>query len=186
MMTCKHLFTPALLGCLLAWQPVQAQDTDNHWYVGGKLGAASTDERWIDDDDTSYGLYAGYRFHRIFAIEAEYTDFGNLRVDLGDLEIRSSRLEPRTWGLRLVGHVPMTPRFDLLASIGYHSFDLDPRDDQGFRDVVGSRSSTDLFYGLGGQYNFSNRWSLRAQVQRYEFRRAGDSDEVSLGLHARF
>lgn len=183
-MTLKPLLAPALICGLMACQTINAQD--NHWYVGGKIGAASTDDRWIDDSDTSYGLYFGYRFHPTFAVEGEYTNFGNLRVNLSDLEIRTTQLEPRTWGVRLVGFWPISDRFDLLGGIGFHSFDLDPRDSQGFRDVVGSRRSTDLFYGVGAQFNFDNRLSLRAQVQRYEFRNAGDSDEVSLGLHVRF
>jgi OmpA-OmpF porin, OOP family len=166
--------------------PVSAFAVDPGFYVGGKFGGASTDQEFIDDDDTSFGAYLGYRFSPNFALEGEYTDFGDLEVDLRDLEINNARSEPRTWGLKAVGFVPLGRNFELLGSIGYHSFDLDPSDDAGFRQVVGSSSSTDLFYGIGGQFNFDNRLSLRGQFQRYEFKRAGRSDEISLGLHYRF
>lgn len=166
--------------------PVAAFATDPGFYAGGKIGAASTDEEFIDDDDSSFGVYAGYRFNPYFALEGEYTDFGDLEVDLTDLDIGSSRAEPRSWGLKAVGFVPMGRNFELLGSIGYQSFDLDPRDGAGFRQLVGTDSSTDLFYGLGGQFNLDNGVSLRAQYQRYEFKQAGRSDELSLGVHYRF
>ncbi len=179
----KLLFTAALVAATPAMD-VHAQDSS--WYLGAKVGAASTDDRWIDDSDSSYGVLVGYRFNQALALEAEYTDFGDLRVDLDDLDIRSTRLEPRSWGLKVLGTLPITARIDLLGSVGYHSFDMDPRDEDGFRDVIGSRRSTDLFYGVGAQFNFESRLSLRAQVQRYEFRRSGDSDEASLSLMYNF
>ncbi len=166
--------------------PMPAPATEPGFYLGGKLGAASTDEEWIDDDDSSFGAYFGYRFTPYFGLEAEYTDFGNLEVDLGDLDISNPRVEPRAWGLRAMGFMPVSERVELLAGAGMHSFDLDPSDDEGFRDLVGSRSSTDLMYGVGAQFTFENGLGLRAQYQRYEFKRAGRSDEVSLGLHYNF
>jgi OmpA-OmpF porin, OOP family len=183
-MTTKNTFRALTLGALIL--PFSAFAVDPGFYVGGKFGAASVDEEFVDDDDTSFGVYLGYRFHPNFALEAEYTDFGNLDVDLRSLDINNARAEPRTWGLKAVGFVPLGTNFELLGSIGWHSFDLDPSDNVGFRNVVGESSSTDLFYGIGGQFNFDRGWSLRAQYQRYEFKRAGDSDEISLGVHYRF
>lgn len=183
-MAFRKTLAACAISALLA--PAMASATEPGFYVGGKVGAASTDERWIDDDDTSFGVYLGYRFTPHFAIEGEYTDFGNLQVNLSELEINNPRLEPRTWGIRALGFLPISDSFELLGGVGMHSFDLDPRDEQGFRDVVGSKSSTDLFYGVGGQFNFQGGLSLRAQYQRYELKQAGSSDEVSLGLHYRF
>lgn len=179
----KTLLAAAVTALIL---PASAFASDPGFYLGGKIGAASTDDRWIDDDDTSFGVYGGYRFNPYFALEGEYTDFGNLEVDLSELEINNARAEPRTWGLRAVGFVPITPNLELLGSIGLHSFDLDPSDQEGFREVVGSKTSTDLTYGIGAQYNFAGRVGLRTQYTRYEFKDAGSSDEISLGLHFRF
>jgi OmpA-OmpF porin, OOP family len=184
MYTTKKTMIALALGALVL--PMSAYAANPGFYVGGKIGAASTSQTFIDDDDTSFGIYGGYRFSPNFALEAEYTDFGNLEVDLSDLAINNARAEPRTWGVKAVGFVPIGTNFELLGSVGYHSFDLDPSDNQGFRDIVGSSSSTDLFYGIGGQFNFDGGLSLRAQYQRYEFKSAGRSDEISLGLHYRF
>lgn len=179
----KTLLAAAVTALIL---PASAFATQPGFYIGGKVGAASTDDQWIDDSDTSFGVYGGYRFSPYFALEGEYTDFGDLEVDLSELEINNARTEPRTWGVRAVGFVPITQNLELLGSVGLHSFDLDPSDDDGFRDVVGSKSSTDLTYGIGAQYNFASNFTLRTQFQRYEFKDAGSSDEISLGLHYRF
>lgn len=183
-MNIKNTLLAAAVTALIL--PASAFASDPGFYLGGKIGAASTDDRWIDDSDTSFGVYGGYRFNPYFALEGEYTDFGNLEVDLSDLEINNARAEPRTWGVRAVGFVPITPNLELLGSIGLHSFDLDPSDEEGFREIVGTKSSTDLTYGIGAQYNFAGRMSLRTQYTRYEFKDAGSSDEISLGLHFRF
>jgi OOP family OmpA-OmpF porin len=176
----------ALAALLAAGAPLSAIAAEPGFYVGGKFGAASVDDDFIDDDDTSYGAYFGYTVNRYFAVEAEYTNFGNLEVDIGELEIDNPDIEPRTFGVKAIGMYPIGDNFSLLGSIGYHSFDIDPQDGENIRDAIGDSSSSDIFYGVGGQFDFSNRLSLRAQYQRYEFRDYGNSDEISLGLHYTF
>lgn len=179
----KTLLAAAATALLL---PAASFAAEPGFYFGGKIGASSSGQNAFDDADTSYGLYGGYRFNQFFALEGEFTDFGNIEVDLSDLDFNNTRTQPRSWGMRAVGFMPINPNFDLMANIGHHSFDLNPRDDQGFRQVIGRSSSSDWTYGLGAQFNFANSLSLRTNYQRYEFREAGRSDEISLGLHYRF
>ena len=172
----------ALLALLL---PAAVQAAEPGFYVGGKVGAASVEGDFIDDDDTSYGAYAGYQFTPNFALEGVYTNFGNVDIDVDDLEVDSPGGEPDSIGLRGIGMVPVGERFDLLGAIGWHSFDLNPDSGEGLRDALGDSSSTDLFYGIGAQYNFRNSLALRVMYDRYEFR-DWDADEISLGLHWTF
>ncbi len=184
-MTKRNLSAAAAACVLLLPVSAFAAGTDPGFYFGGKGGASSTDSV-IDDSDNSLGIYGGYRINPYFAVEAEYTDFGKFDIRFRELEFDNPRLGPRTWGARAIGFMPINESFELLGSVGYHSFDLNPRDDTGFRDVIGSGSSTDLFYGVGAQFNFSGRVSLRTQYQRYEFKDAGKINELSLGVHYRF
>lgn len=181
----RNLIIAAAASALLLPASAFAIGTDPGFYLGGKVGASSTDSV-IDDSDTSLGIYGGYRINPYFAVEAEYTDFGKFDVRFRQLEFDNPRLGPRTWGARAIGFVPINENIELLGSIGAHSFDTNPRDDEGFREVVGSNSSTDLFYGLGAQFNFNGGMSLRTQYQRYEFKDAGKINELSLGVHYRF
>src|SRR5690606_16490121 len=68
----RRALLPALCAGLLAAAP--AWSAEPGFYVGGKLGAASVDGDFIDDDDTSWGAYAGYQFNDWLALEAVYTD----------------------------------------------------------------------------------------------------------------
>ena len=174
---------PLLAAGLFCTAPAFAAEPG--FYVGGKIGAASVDGDFIDDDDTSWGAYAGYHFNEWFALEAVYTDFGDVEIDLDDFELETSDLEPDSIGLRAIGAFPMTERFDLLAGIGWHSYDLNPAGGDGLFDQIGDADSTDLFYGVGAQYNFANRVSIRAMYDRFEFD-GPDADEVSLAVQYTF
>lgn len=178
----KALLPASLLALLL---PVSAFAAEPGFYVGGKFGAASVDEDFIDDDDTSYGVYAGYTFNRYFALEGEYTNFGDLEVDIDDLEVDNPGVEPTSIGLKAVGMLPVSDNFTLLGSVGYHSYDLDPNGGDNLGDAIGDDSSTDLFYGVGAQFNFANNVSVRAMYDRFEFD-GPDADEISLGVQYTF
>jgi OmpA-OmpF porin, OOP family len=57
----------------------KAQATEGA-FVNGSLGSASLDSRFIDDNDTSYGVNAGYRWavspETLIGFEAGYVDLG--------------------------------------------------------------------------------------------------------------
>ena len=180
--TLRRALLPALLAGLFA---APAWSAEPGFYVGGKLGAASVDGDFIDDDDTSWGAYAGYQFNEWLALEGVYTDFGDVEVDLTDLEVDASNLEPDSIGLRAMGAFPVSERFDILAGVGWHSFDLNPADNDELLEQIGDDSSTDLFYGVGAQFNFANNVSVRAMYDRFEFD-GPDADEISLGVQYTF
>ncbi|MFC4727432.1 porin family protein [Coralloluteibacterium thermophilus] len=163
--------------------PVAANAADRGFYLGGKVGAASYEDRWIDENDTSFGVYGGFRFNPYFAVEGMYTDFGNIRGSLTPPELGRGSVEPRSFGVSAVGFLPIGNQFSLFANAGLHSWEADP--DERLREVIGKRSSTDPFYGVGAQFDFNSNWSMRAHYQRFEFGDA-DNDEISLGLHYTF
>ena len=179
----RRAILPALLGGLFCATPALAAEPG--FYIGGKLGAASVDGDFIDDDDTSWGAYAGFQFNDWLAIEGVYTDFGDVEVDLDDFEVETSDLEPDSIGLRAMGAFPVSERFDILAGIGWHTFDLNPAAGEELHDLLGDDSSTDLFYGIGAQFNFANNLSIRAMYDRFEFD-GPDADEISLGVQYTF
>ena len=174
---------PALLAA--AFLPAAAFAAEPGFYAGGKLGAASVDGDFIDDDDTSYGAYAGWQFNPYFAVEGVYTNFGDVEIDLDDLDIDNPGLEPTSIGVRALGTFPVGERFDILAGIGWHSFDLNPNGGDDLVDAIGDDSNTDMFYGVGAQFNFGNNFAVRVMYDRFEFE-GSDADEISLGAHFTF
>ncbi|MDH5897574.1 porin family protein [Vibrio splendidus] len=61
---------------------------DSGFYLGGAIGTSGVDDGGMFDslnvpvsfeaEDNTYRLIAGYKFNRIVAIEAQYTDFGDV------------------------------------------------------------------------------------------------------------
>ena len=63
---CRQLVL--LSGLSLSALPALSQAQDN-WYVGGSINQAFVDEAGINDDDTGFKVFGGYRFSDYFAID---------------------------------------------------------------------------------------------------------------------
>src|SRR5690606_28019898 len=115
----SKLLTTTLAAALLAGATV-AQAQDPGFYAGVGAGQALVDERAYDDEDTAFSVFGGYQFHRNFALEAGYTDFGSLEPDAAgtDLDLSSA-------SLTAVGIVPFTARFSGYARAGFQRWELD-------------------------------------------------------------
>ena len=151
-----------------------AQDTG--WYAGVGAGQARVDERGYDDEDTAFSVFGGYQFHRNFALEAGYTDHGELKPDVAgpDLEVSSV-------SLAAVGILPFTDRFSGYAKAGVQRWDLD-RALPGLTGT-GKDDGTDPLYGLGLQYRFNDTVALRGEYIRSEIE---DLDVDTAQVQVRF
>ena len=109
----------------------------------------------------------GSRFNRFFALEGE----AGLGVDDdGPVELN------HTAGVFALGILPLSQRFDLHGRIGYQNTEFDA--------PGGDADSDGLAYGIGGAFNLSERFAVRADVTRLEG--DVDADTVSLGAVVRF
>ena len=171
----SKLLTTTLAAVLLAGASV-AQAQDSGFYAGVGAGQALVDERAYDDEDTAFSVFGGYQFHRNFALEAGYTDFGQLSPGAAgaDLELASAYFTA-------VGILPFTENFSGYVKGGMQRWELDTPipgltgtgDDDG-RDPV---------YGVGLQYRFNDLVSLRGEYTRTEVE---DLDVDAAQVQARF
>ncbi|MDH5833318.1 outer membrane beta-barrel protein [Luteimonas kalidii] len=156
----SKLLTTTLAVVLLAGASV-AQAQDSGFYAGVGAGQALVDERAYDDEDTAFSAFGGYQFHRNFALEAGYSDFGSLEPDAAgtDLELTSA-------SLTAVGILPFTERFSGYAKAGFQRWELD----RAIPGLTGTAKDdgTDPVYGLGLQYRFSDLIALRGEYTRSE------------------
>lgn len=164
-----HTVAALLLGALAG----DAHAGDG-FYVGGGAGQAYVDEADYDDEDTSLSLFGGYQFNRYFAIEGGYIDLGEIEPGSG-----GASLEADTLHVSAIGMYPVNDRLSLYGKAGLHSWDADT----GLAVLDGEDSSTDLTYGAGAQYRFTDRFSLRAELVRFQME---DVDFDVAQLQARF
>ena len=158
----------------------------------GFASAAITD----DDRDTGYKLFAGYQMNRYFAVEGGYFDLGKFgfhanTVPAGTLD-GSTTL--KGVNLDLVARLPLSERWSAFGRVGAtHAQARDHFSGSGavvVTDPDPRKRATNLKFGAGLQYDFSEAFGMRAEVERMRVDDAvgnkGDVDMVSIGLVYRF
>ena len=170
---CRQLVL--LSGLSLFALPALSQTQDN-WYIGGSINQAFVDEAGIDDDDTGFKVFGGYRFSDYFAIEASY-------YDLGDVSEGDNSFSVDGGSLRVMGSIPVSRDFSLFGKVGMHAWNAD------VGGAIAGRfsddSDTDVFYGVGAEYRLTGPWSVRGELERYEVDDF-DVDQVSVGVAFHF
>jgi len=172
----SKLLTATLAAALLGTTAFAAQAQDTGFYAGLGAGQSRVDERAYDDHDTAFSLFGGYQFHRNFALEAGFTDFGDLRPDVpgADLSVDSV-------SLTAVGILPFNDRFSGYAKAGVQRWNLD----HAIPGLTGTSKDdgTDPVYGLGLQYRFNDQVALRGEYTRTEVQ---DLDVDAAQMQVRF
>jgi OOP family OmpA-OmpF porin len=159
---------------------------------GGFSSSAITD----DDRGTGYKIFGGYQINRNFALEGGYFNLGKFgytanTVPAGTL---NGTIKLQGLNLDLVGILPITDNFSAFGRVGVnHAQARDSFTGTGAVRVTNpnpSKRDTNLKFGAGLQYAFTDSLAMRAEVERYRINDAvgnkGDIDQVSLGLVYRF
>ncbi|MFQ6024688.1 MAG: porin family protein, partial [Acidiferrobacterales bacterium] len=147
---------------------------DNRWYVGGGFGKSDDDA--LDDEDDGLKVFGGFQFHKHVAVEAAF-------VDLGEFDIISPMFGPGTLeqdgvAIQAVGLWPLGERWLVFGKAGVFSWDV---------EAFGlSDDGSDATFGVGGAYDFGNKWAVRAEWERFEDVSGGDVDLISASFVYRF
>lgn len=184
------------------------------WYFGGNVGKTRADfnepttitplvgpgfvvnSTTTNGRDTGYKLFGGYQLNRNFAIEGGYFNLGDNSYTYNTTPAGTftGNSQVRGLNLDLVGTLPLTDRFSAFARVGaayaqnrtsFSSTGLVPANLSNPRE-----KGTNLKIGAGVQYAFTDRLSMRAELERYRIsdpvRNKGHIDMASLGLIYRF
>ncbi len=145
----KKWIVPVLLalGTGTAW----AQQTvdESPWYLGAGAGWSNVDDNGLDEDDTGYKLFVGYRATDWLDGELAYTNLG----DLGPLE-------PDGFQLSGLASFSVDPNADIFGKAGLYAWDAESGID--FDDV-----GVDPILGVGGRYRLGNQLGVRAEYERF-------------------
>ena len=163
-----------------------------------------------EDSEFSYSLFVGYRIARYIAVEGAYARLGHLEyqstgnghfpMDQGTLNM-TSESETTGFSLSLLGILPISYNWEVYARAGLlfatNSFRIriDARGEIFAQQSAAqefSKSSEDVFAGLGVSRRFFDIYDFRLEYQRYFdaglplTMNAGDLDVAMLGLTVTF
>ena len=159
---------PAIVAVAFAATALPAA-ADNGFSAEFLLGSAdqeftasdSVDSIKLSDNSTSYGLRGVYQFNDYFGVELSFQESGEGKesfIDEFDDTI-GTEFETQQINVGVKGMIPLEGGFSLVGRLGLSAWDFDAAvTDSSIPGEVGklSDSGSDLYYGVGGQYRFSD------------------------------
>ncbi|NNL95258.1 MAG: outer membrane beta-barrel protein [Xanthomonadales bacterium] len=132
----------------------------------------------LDDSASSWRVALGYSWNPWVAIEAGYADFGAVSATFPGLSVAA---EAHGLELGLVFRWPLTNKFGLSGRAGYLWWDAETQ----VSSLRDSDSGSEVFAGVGAEYQASDRLAVTAGWTRYQLDNL-DVDQASLGLRWQF
>jgi hypothetical protein len=146
-----------------------------------RAGGAGTSN---EDRSNAYSVvYGNYGINSNAGFEVGYIDFGSVGRSGGTTKATGVNLS-------LIGRLPLSEQFNLLAKVGGTYSQTDVSSSNGSGTPSGSENGLDWAYGIGGEVNFNTQLSAVLQYNEHFMKFAGGSkDRVSnttVGLRYRF
>ena len=129
-------------------------------------------------DETVFGwkLFGGWRFNPYLALEGGYADLGEANGDTVILGLDvNGKVSANALFAELIGSLPLGKSGRLFGKIGMAGIDSELTTDSFaviLRDTPTtsfSDNSTDIVYGLGAEYGFTQKVIGRIEWERFEF-----------------
>jgi OOP family OmpA-OmpF porin len=153
--------TTCAIGLLVTTSMARAEG----WYAG--VGVGTFDYDIVDESDNGAKVFVGYGFHPNFGVELTYADLGEGEVKQAG--VGSASVEAAGYGLSAVGILPVNPNFSVFGKVGYFSWDVDAKATlTGIFSASGDDSGSDVFYGVGAQYDFNRNFGARFEWELYD------------------
>ncbi len=123
-----------------------------------------------DDSDTAGRIFGGYQFNRNFAAEVAYAELGKVNASGVVSGVpQSGNWKARSWDIVAVGIMPIGEQFSLFGKLGIALWRLDSHlTPTGIGSVQQSPTGTSATYGIGGQYDFTQKVGMRLEWQKYK------------------
>lgn len=129
----------------------------------------------VDDTDTSFKVFGGYRFNKNFAAEAAYERLGKVSVRYDDgVDWVKMEAEATAITFTALGFMPINEALSVFGRFGFAMADVDVDASNSLGDSAStSGSSTSPVFGVGIQYDLPTVL-IRAEFTRYTD--VGDND----------
>lgn len=133
----------------------------------------------FDSDDTTFKIFAGWRFNKFFGVELDYLDLGSPEDTVNDLRVQA---EINGVAPYVIGTVPLGP-VELFAKVGYYFYDVEIN-----AESIGSLddSNEDLVYGAGLGVTLFEHLHARLEYEIIDVSEVDDANALWLSGAWRF
>lgn len=165
----------------------QAPENDEGLYLGGGVGQFDieidgldgVDEALarLDDDDTSWQAFVGWRFNPYIALQAAYVDFGRPEDDFATSTGGHGKFRADLSGFApsIIGTLPLGI-VELSAKLGYYFYDLEITGDIDDLRFDSDDSREDLMYGVGVGLTLFDRLHAKLEYEELDLEDVDDSN----------
>jgi opacity protein-like surface antigen len=160
-----------------------AQDSEEQQgiYIGVGIGDAATEinQLSVDENETAYKLFVGYRFNQFLALQGDFLDLGRTDSTFG---VQNLAVETRGFTARIEGTLPLA-FLELFATAGYIFSDV--KATLGGSQIF-DESDSDLVYSAGAGIEVFERLVLRLEYEIIEIEALDDSKALWITAGWRF
>ena len=156
---------------------------EQSFYAGASIGQSYVEENNVlagedfDDEEFAFKAFAGYRFHKNFAVELDYLDYGEPEDNILGIDTEIDDLY--AVAIYGVGILPLTEKFELFVKLGAAYWDGEAKASVMGVSATSDENGTELAYGLGASFAFTDKFALRAEYEEIDI----DSDDLTtLGM----
>ena len=175
----RKMFAAALLGlgALLAVPQASAQGS---LYFGASVGETDADDGnavpalitsgTVDGSDSGMKLFGGFQFNPNLGLEMAYIDLGKATYSgtFSGIPVTGGSVETTGFNFAVVGTWPVNPSFSLFGKLGLLIWEAEANDVTGGLPFSGTDDGTDISIGIGGSYNLTKNFSIRAEWEQFE------------------
>ena len=159
------------------------------FYAGGSIGQSYVEEKNVlgdedfDEEDFGFKVFGGYRFHKNFAVEVDYLDFGEPDENISGVD---SEIDLYAFALYGVGILPLHEKFELFVKLGAAYWDADAKAEFMGMSASDDEDGTDIAYGLGASYAFAEQLAVRVEYEGVDVDDLDGAELLTIGGEMRF
>lgn len=140
----------------------------------------------LDDSDTSWKAFVGWRFAPFIAAELDYIDFGNPGDKFsGNLVSGNANLSLDGVAPYVIGTIPLGI-FEIFGKVGYLFYNVDVEANLNNQRFKTSDSKEDLIYGVGLGLTLFEHLNVRLEYEQIDVSELDTSDALWLSGAWRF
>ena len=173
--------TQMLGAMLLAMGMTGSAVAETGFYAGASVGQATIDACDgvvnCDDEDTGWKIFGGWELNPNIALEAAWVDLGEVSGTVAGSTV-SGEADGFVFDVR--GTLPLNDQFGVFAKVGLIDWEI-----EGGGAVAGFEDDgTDLMYGVGAQYMFTEQFGIVGEWEFYDTE--DEADLLSIGALIKF